>query len=310
MLKKIKIAFIGSGPMIEEHLKVFSSIQNVAICGIYSRRLKNLKILSQKFNILNVCNSIESLYKKTSADIVIIAVKEDYISKICIKAIKFPWKLLVDKNLGLNLEESLIIKKKINQKNKIFFGLNRNFYSSTLKAKEILNKETSSRIININDQINLDLYCKKKGKKVSKNYMYTSSIHLIDYIRIFARGKIKKIITYKNIKKKEFILCKLFFSSGDMVIYSNLINRPGPWGVNISTKKYFLSMQPLEQLRIRNKFNNKENLFKISNNDIFFKPGLKIQNEMLIKNFTNNIFTIPGINEIFFTTKLIKKIFF
>lgn len=310
MIKKIKVAFIGSGPMIEEHLKVFSTMPNVILSGIYSRRFRNLKKLSQKFKILNECNSIESLYNKTNADLVIIAIKEDFISKICIKAIKFPWKLFIDKNLGLNFEETLIIKKKLNEKNKIFFGLNRNFYSSTLKAKEILNNESSSRIITINDQINLDVFCKKKGRKVTKNYMYTSSIHLIDYIRIFARGKINKILMHKNIIKKQFITGKIFFSSGDVIIYNNLINRPGPWGINISTKKYYLSMQPLEQLRVRNNFDNKEDLIKITNNDKFFKPGLKIQNETLINNIVNNKFTIAGIEDIFFTTKLIKKIFF
>ena len=310
MIKKIKVAFIGSGPMIEEHLKVFSTMPNVILSGIYSRRFRNLKKLSQKFKILNVCNSIDSLYNKTNADLVIIAIKEDFISKICIKAIKFPWKLFIDKNLGLNFEETLIIKKKLNEKNKIFFGLNRNFYSSTLKAKEILNNESSSRIITINDQINLNIFCKKKGRKVAKNYMYTSSIHLIDYIRIFARGKINKILMHKNIIKKQFITGKIFFSSGDVIIYNNLINRPGPWGINISTKKYYLSMQPLEQLRVRNNFDNKEDLIKITNNDKSFKPGLKIQNETLINNIVNNKFTIAGIEDIFFTTKLIKKIFF
>ena len=310
MIKKIKVAFIGSGPMIEEHLKVFSTMPNVILSGIYSRRFRNLKKLSQKFKILNVCNSIDSLYNKTNADLVIIAIKEDFISKICIKAIKFPWKLFIDKNLGLNFEETLIIKKKLNEKNKIFFGFNRKFYSSTLNAKEILNNESSSRIITINDQINLNIFCKKKGRKVAKNYMYTSSIHLIDYIRIFARGKINKILMHKNIIKKQFITGKIFFSSGDVIIYNNLINRPGPWGINISTKKYYLSMQPLEQLRVRNNFDNKEDLIKITNNDKSFKPGLKIQNETLINNIVNNKFTIAGIEDIFFTTKLIKKIFF
>ena len=53
MIKKIKVAFIGSGPMIEEHLKVFSTMPNVILSGIYSRRFRNLKKLSQKFKILN-----------------------------------------------------------------------------------------------------------------------------------------------------------------------------------------------------------------------------------------------------------------
>ena len=75
--------------------------------------------------------------------------------------------------------------------------------------------------------------------KVYKNIQYTNSIHLIDYINIFARGKIKKIIKNPlNTFNKKIFNISILFSSGDIVFYQCHFNVTYKWQVNISTKKY------------------------------------------------------------------------
>ena len=50
--------------------------------------------------------------------------------------------------------------------------------------------------------------------------MYCNSVHLIDYIRIFARGRLRKVSKIKiNDNKFSETISKLYFSSKDEVLY-------------------------------------------------------------------------------------------
>ena len=80
---KIKVAFIGGGSTIKQHIKTFSSFKNIVLSGIYNRTKNKAKKIAKEFNIKNICISIKDLYKKTNADIVIIAVSADATKKIC-----------------------------------------------------------------------------------------------------------------------------------------------------------------------------------------------------------------------------------
>ena len=56
--------------------------------------------------------------------------------------------------------------------------------------------------------------------------MYANSIHLVDFIRIFARGELKKKIEslFKLKTKNSYSFSKkLLFSSGDQVIFYFLL---------------------------------------------------------------------------------------
>ncbi len=137
--------------------------------------------------------------------------------------------------------------------------------------------------------------------------MYANSIHLIDYVSVLSRGVIKK--KYFISKSKNEINYYLVFSSGDTVNYICRWNKPGPWQVKVSTKKYYFEMSPLEILRIKSD-DNKENLvLDISNDDKKFKTGLKLQVENLINVFLNkknNLVDLTGMNK---TMKLLKAIY-
>lgn len=113
--------------------------------------------------------------------------------------------------------------------------------------------------------------------------MYCNSIHLIDFIYLLGRGKIVQIYNQGSIKKN-FVLSKIKFSSGDTVYYKALWNRPGPWMVSVSTMKNYYKLRPLENLKII-KLNRNIIHYNKSDLDIKYKPGL----HELIKNFIKKL---------------------
>ena len=87
----VKIAFIGAGKMTEEHLKVFSSLLEVKLIGIFSRTYQKAHSLAIKYNIANTYLSIEELYLYTKADFVIVCVPVLEVKNVSKSLFKFPF---------------------------------------------------------------------------------------------------------------------------------------------------------------------------------------------------------------------------
>ena len=218
------------------------------------------------------------------------------------------YRILCEKPVGINFEETKKIVSKI--KNEHFYvGLNRRFYSSNLKANYLISKNKGKRFISIRDQEMQNF----ESKNVNKNLMYCNSVHLIDYINIYARGKLLKIQRLKKFKNNKFSenLTRLIFSSKDEVLYHCNWNSPGPWSINIIQKNHSIEMKPLENLVQEKLINNKRIriLHKKSKIDRAFKPGLFFQVSEFIRMLNNKKHKLVNLNEYFNTVKLIKKIY-
>jgi len=105
--------------MAEEHIKAYNSLNNLyKVTGIFSRTLKKASHLQKKYKIENLCSSVNELQKKSKAEILIISTNVLSTKKILFKALKYNWKILVEKPVGYNLKEAEKIyetaKKKIN----------------------------------------------------------------------------------------------------------------------------------------------------------------------------------------------------
>lgn len=312
-MKKNKIAIIGAGYMAEEHIKVFKSIKSVKISGIYSRTLSRASKLAKKYNIPYTAKNISDLYNKTKSHAVVICVSSINTKKVCLESFRYSWMCLIEKPIGYNYKDALFLyKKSLKLKNKIFIALNRRHYGSTIKILNDLRLSKQKRLIEVTDQEDLEMQRKfGENPKIIKNFMYANSIHLIDYINLFGRGKIKSVqpTIRWNEKKPNFILYTIKFFSGDLAIYKAFWNRPGPWSVIISTKKKRWESKPLENLNIQQKNSRKIKKIKLNIIDKKFKPGLKIQAIQFLKAINNLDNNLPTIKDGFETVKLIKKIY-
>ncbi len=307
MKKKFKIAIIGAGYMAEEYLKVFSS-KKISLEAIYSRTVSKSEILKKKYKIKKVYKSLNDLKNDNQINALIIVVNAEATKYIIDNINISNYRVLCEKPVGINFEQTRQIVSKI--KDKYFYvALNRRFYSSNLKAFNLVFKNKSKRLISIRDQ---ELQ-NSKSKLYNKNLMYWNSVHLIDYINIYARGKLLKVQKLKRFKDNKFSenLTRLFFSSKDEVLYHCNWNSPGPWSINIIQKNQSIEMKPLENLVEEKLIRGKRiRVFHdISKIDLKFKPGLFYQVSEFLKMVNDKKHKLVNLNDYFNTVKLIKKLY-
>ena len=143
--------------------------------------------------------------------------------------------------------------------------------------------------------------------------MYWNSVHLIDYINIYARGKLVKIKRLKKFNDNKFSenISRLIFSSQDEVLYHCNWNSPGPWSINIIRKNDSVEMKPLENLVQEKLVKGKR--IRINHNkskvDTKFKPGLLYQVNNYLKMLNDKKHKLVKLNDYFNTVKLIKKLY-
>lgn len=305
--KKFRIAIIGAGYMAEEYLRIllYKKIQCEAI---YSRTFIKSKLLKKKYNIKKICKNLNDLKFDKKINALIIAVNEVSTVSILNELDISNYKILCEKPVGVNYDQTKKLISKI-KNNHFYIGLNRRFYSSNIKAKKIIDMKKGKRFISIRDQ----QFQNSKINFVNKNIMYCNSVHLIDYINLYARGELVKVQRLKKLKDYEFSenITRLIFSSKDEVLYHCNWNSPGIWSVNIIQKDQRCEMKPLEDL-IQEKIikgKRKRFLFKKSKIDNNFKPGLFLQVNEYLKMLTNKKHKLINIKDYFKTVKIIKKIY-
>ena len=284
--KKLKLCVIGAGNMAMEHIKVFKVCKEIEVAGIYSRTVYKAQDLANNFNIPIVAKSIKELNDCTKADIVIIAVSELACKEVCLEAVKYNWKLLIEKPAGHNLDEAIYIKKLCADYGvDAYVGFNRRFYSSTMALQRSLKAVNGKRVVTVLDQEDAEL-AKLSGRpqEVVDNWMYANSIHLIDYFHQFCRGNHiqTNILSKWDPKKRNPVIAELKFSSGDIGIYHGVWDAPGPWSVTVSTSDLRGELRPLELLSLQFKGSRKVSKVKIDEIDEEYKAGLMRQSRALI----------------------------
>ena len=312
MIKKIKIVIIGAGNIAEEHIKAFKAQDNCDLIGIYSRtKIKAIRI-ADKYKISNVVDTIHEL-AELLPDAVVIAVSVESTESICLQAFKFPWIILVEKPVGLDYNSAnLIFENSIKNNSKVFVALNRRQFSSTINAIDLLSSDSNKRFVIVNDQEDPILQLKSGMEPdLVKNLMYTNSIHLIDYFRIFCRGEIQKInITESwNGGEGNIVTANIKFHSGDVGLYVALWDMPAPWSVSVVTKNINILMKPLEHVYVQKYGSRNSEKLEISQNDIIFKPGFFVQAQNVLKAVKGEKHNLASMKEVLNTMKLIKDLY-
>src|SRR3954471_21756620 len=91
--------------MAREHIKAFLDVPGVAIAGIWNRTPAKAQMLAQQFALPVVAERIDELYARTRADLAIVAVYETAINPIMKQALVHPWAILMEKPVGLDLDD-------------------------------------------------------------------------------------------------------------------------------------------------------------------------------------------------------------
>jgi hypothetical protein len=308
----IKVAFIGAGVISEEHLKVFSQIDDFELCGIYSRSIDKAITLSQKYKIKNVYNSIDDLYFTTKADVVIVSVSILELRNITNEIFKYEWTCLLEKPIGYNkLEFELILQNAKLHNAIVYVALNRRNYDSINLVLNEINDIDDKRIIHILDQEDIiSQRLNGVNELILENYMYANSVHLIDLFLLFGRGNIIKIdnVIPWNKNLPSFLLSIISFSSGDIGIYEAVWNAPGPWSMSINTNIARFELRPLEVAH-KLEYGKRIPIVLLNDNSESFKPGFMNQAVNLKKAIKGEQHNLLNIEKYTNTVNLISKIY-
>lgn len=308
-----KIAFIGAGAMSSAHMMAFKDIEGVDLSGLASRTAAKVEALAKEYGVKNVCASIEELYERTKADLTVISVPVLETYAVCKEAFKYPWKLLIEKPVGYDVDEAILIQQAANEYGReAFVALNRRHYASTLNMMDGLRDDDAPRMIHVFDQEDI-VAARAAGQPdlVVKNWMYANSIHMIDFFSIFGRGEIVSVapVIAWNPEYPSFVSSRINFSSGDIGLYNAVWNSPGPWAVAVTTHSTRWEMRPVEQVAVQRYPSRTLEPLLLHAWDSAFKPGLRRQAEEALKAIKGEQHNLVSLAEGVETMKLVQSIY-
>ncbi len=312
MKSKVKVALIGAGYTANEHLKAFKDIEETEIVGIFSRTRERAENLAKNYSVKGVYNSIEELWEKSEAQIVVITVNEPSMPKTIEKCLQFGWLIIAEKPPALSVDEAEYVLKIASEKNKeIYIALNRASYSVTRYVVNEIEKKEGKRVIIVQDQedperaLNLG-----QPKEVTERWMYANSIHLFDYFRIFGRGEAIKVKTFGELNNKKpcFIESHIEFDSGDYGVYQAFWNEPAPWAVAVHLPDVRYEIRPLEEGKKQVRWGKSEEI-NVDEWDRKFKPGFRRQAAEMVKIATGERGEVPTLEDAIKTMKLIREVY-
>lgn len=274
---------IGAGYTAREHVRAFINVPGVTMAGIHSRTRNKAEAIAKEYNISLICDSIGELYKKTKADLVVVTVPELSMRMVSTACFEYPWTVLLEKPAGYNIADAEEIKNAAKKNgSRVFVALNRRFYSSTRAVKNDISSLDETRFVKVQDQEDQKVALLAGQPQILvDNWMYANSIHMIDYFRVFGRGKIIKVepIMPWDAHKPGVVVSKIMFDSGDFGIYESIWNGPGPWAVSVNTSSKRWELRPLEQAGFQNRDDRKLQSVEQHLWDKTFKPGFRLQAE-------------------------------
>jgi predicted dehydrogenase len=299
--------------MAREHARAFQAIPGVRVTGIHSRTRPRAEALAQELGIEAVYDSIEELYDRTQAGLVVVAVSELSMKETGIRCLRYPWFILLEKPAGLTVPEVEELASAAAERNRtdLAVAFNRRHYSATRAVLEDLSGRPESRHIRVLDQESRAA-AKAHGypDAVIEKWMYTNSIHLIDYFRLFARGNVTRIenIIRWNPANPGAVLSTLQFDSGDVGVYEAVWDTPGPWAVSVNIPGTRWEMRPLERAAVQH-LGQAPVPFEVHEWDLSFKPGFRLQAEKAVQSRAGCATGLPTLADSLSTMRLVKQIY-
>lgn len=313
-LGKIGVAVSGAGSMAREHIRAFASLPEVSVTGVFSRTQARAEALAREFSIPHVATSVDDLWQKTQADLVVITVPELSANAVAKAAFAHPWAVLMEKPAGYDLADAEdIAAAAAGRSAPVMVGFNRRFYSSTLAiGADLEARPGQRRFIHVQDQQSYEEARRyNHPEPVVEKFMYANSIHLIDMIMAFGRGAISRVdrITPWRGAETEVMLAHVEFDSGDTALYEGIWKGPGPWACAVSTVGRRWTMQPLETATFQNAGERTRTTLDLSEDDRVFKPGFLLQARAAADRTRGQSSSIASLQDSLATMRLIHRIF-
>ncbi|MBN9300127.1 MAG: Gfo/Idh/MocA family oxidoreductase [Filimonas sp.] len=274
VLKFLEIDFLAIGRGIESAKKFEEATGKQVISGGLASFLATCPKIP---DAVIVAVDIESLYE-TAVDLLNYGVK----------------KILLEKPGGCFPEQIFKLSELAKQKDAtVLLGYNRRFYSSVLKAREIIAQDGG--VVSFNFEFTEWAHSIEKlprSKAVLENWLIANSSHVID-TAFFIGGLPEKLSAFYGGNLTWHPRSSVFAGAGiskkgAFFSYHANWKAPGRWGIEVSTEKHRLYFKPMESLQIQDLGSVAINPVELDNAlDTQFKPGFFLQT----KAFLNNNYT-------------------
>lgn len=300
-----KIWLIGSGLMGIEYAKVLAAL-NTGFVAI-GRGEKNVK----KFEELTGHPAIQGGLKSFLAndpeipDAVIVAVGVEALATTTQLLLDYGIKkILLEKPGGVCYAEIATLNESANKIGaKVVIAYNRRFYSSVLKAEEIIQEDGGVTSFNFEFTEWLHIIEKlDKPQNVKQNLFLGNSTHVVD-TAFFLGGKPKTLYALHKGGVNWHPASSVFAGAGESesgALFSYQANweAPGRWVIEILTRKNRLLFKPMESLQIQQSGSIAVNPVDIDDKlDKAFKPGLYLQTKAFLENDLTRFCTLNNQKE-------------
>lgn len=292
------IWIIGAGLIAQEYAKILTELH------IEYKVIGNSKDRAKKFEAELrhevIIGGVEKYILKKSEipQKAIIAVPTSKLAGVTISLINYGVKEILCEKPGFQNPSELndVLFAANMHQSKVFYAYNRRFFSSTLKAEEIIRNDGG--IISFNFEFTEwpDRFCSFFDDTTLRFWFYENSTHVVDLA--FFLGGFPSVIKCFTAGKLEWHNPAIFAGAGISekgAIFNYHANwaAPGRWAVEILTKKHRLYFKPMETLQIQEKNSVQVNPVEIDNTlDQKFKPGFFLETKAFVEGKTDRLCTL------------------
>lgn len=250
------ILLIGTGRMAREHAKVLVALGKKPL--VVGRSTAGVRAFAEESGI-EACAGGLGKYRGSLPKTAIIAVDADLIPAVTAEAIKRGCRKLLLEKPGALTPRELVRLQNVAAKHraKIFIAYNRRFLASVLKARELIKKDGGavSYAFTFTEKLTAKESIRKFGtsKRVENKWFIANSTHVVDLA--FHLGGMPAALEGFSAAGPLWAPHPSLFTGGGITAkgapfsYSANWELPGPWSVEVGTKKRKLILAPLETLR-------------------------------------------------------------
>lgn len=288
------IWLVGVGEMAIEYAKVLTSLE-VKFCtiGRSESGVENFKKVTAQSDV--VAGGLAS-YLETNPKVpakAIVAVGIESLTEVTIQLIRFGVKEILLEKPGIAYPAEIFELEKIAKdfNSKVLIAYNRRFYSSVMKAQEIIKEDGGVRSFCFEFTEWSHVISKlSKTKAEHENWFLGNSTHVID-LAFFLGGKPTQLEAFYQGSLDWHPASAIFSGSGRTelgALFSYHANweSPGRWWLDILTKKHRLIFKPVEGLKIQTIGSVAENSVALDASlDELYKPGLYLQTKAFLERY-------------------------
>ncbi len=305
--KQHRVVVVGHGKMGEEYASAIQAHPRLQTAAVVGRSIESTTAFRAFHGVELGFSDVGLAYDTTLADAVIIAVPPSETAQILEIARAKPWKCLVEKPAGRNLEESRkLLDGSHSSPWPVSVALNRRYYPHIREIRKELTRSDGGAYIQARDQHTLGV-----EKSLSADVLFRKAIHLVDLFVFFSRGEPETCSSRLTRLAGDSFIIEAFidFSCRTRVNYVSVINAPGRWEMSLHTQTASWKLDPIEHGWTIQEFPTEKVPMMAPTQKERAKPGITGLLDSLVEELDTGSSNLPSLADSHKSMTLLSEIF-